>query len=154
MIKLHKDLITYNTLGVGKRIISILDGDVQMNSSQMNFINSAEYRNLPKSFLPILSIEKYLLSKLVKDNNQAFIKFLGDKYFNQRSLKSIIQDYLNDERTKMKPDNSGKAFYAVLLSNLEKSGISEERFIQYFCDDIFQLENMTAFISQLTSLLE
>lgn len=29
MLKLHHDMITYNTLGVGKRIVSIFDGDAQ-----------------------------------------------------------------------------------------------------------------------------
>lgn len=45
-------------------------------------------------FLPIPSVEKYLKSKLVDTPDKNFIKLLGDKYFNQRSLSDIIKDYL------------------------------------------------------------
>lgn len=31
MLKLHHDMITYNTLGVGKYIISIFDGDAKVD---------------------------------------------------------------------------------------------------------------------------
>lgn len=34
MLQLHHDMITYNTLGVGKRIISIYDGDVKQDISK------------------------------------------------------------------------------------------------------------------------
>ena len=34
MLQLHHDMITYNTLGVGKRIISIYDGDVKQRISK------------------------------------------------------------------------------------------------------------------------
>ena len=60
MLQLHHDMITYNTLGVGKRIISIYDGDVKKEISKKK-----EYKNLHKCFLPIPSIEKYLKTKLV-----------------------------------------------------------------------------------------
>ncbi len=154
MIKLHKDLVTYNTLGVGKRIISIFDGDVKTNSMQMAYLNSQPYTSLPKTFLPILSIEKYLYHKLIEEKDVCFTKLLGDKYFNQKSLKSIIQDYENDERTKQKQDKSGKALYNVLLSNLNSLNIDEERFIIYLCEDIFTIENLSEFIKNITKLLE
>ena len=54
-LKLHHDMITYNALGVGKHIISIYDGDVKDSISKKK-----EYSSLPKCFLPIPSIEKYL----------------------------------------------------------------------------------------------
>ena len=88
MLKLHHDMITYNTLGVGKHIISIFDGDVKDEITQKE-----EYRDLPKCFLPIPSVEKYLKSKFVDNPDRAFIKMIGDKYFNQRSLNDIIKDY-------------------------------------------------------------
>ena len=55
MLNLHYGMVTYNTLGVGKHIISIYDGDVKNNMPQ-----NVEYKNLPKCFLPIPSVEKYL----------------------------------------------------------------------------------------------
>jgi hypothetical protein len=124
MLKLHHDMITYNTLGVGKRIVSIFDGDAQSAVAKHK-----EYNSLPKSFLPIPSIEKYLRKKCILENDQVFIKQINDKYFSIRSLKDIIDDYNNDSRTKNGMDNDGKAFYKVIISNLEKVGITEQSFI-------------------------
>ena len=148
MLKLHHDMVTYNTLGVGKHIISIYDGDVKDGISSKN-----EYCNLQKCFLPISSIEKYLFNKLITNPDRAFIKLIGDKYFNQRSLKDIIQDYENDDRTKHNKKKNGKAFYEVLVSNLELNGMQEKDFIKYLCDDIYAYEQPSSFVQSLTKLL-
>ncbi len=145
MLKLHHDMVTYNTLGVGKHIISIYDGDVKdkINKKQ-------EYKYLPKCFLPIPSIEKFLRSKCIIEKDKKFIKLIGDKYFNQRSIHDIIADYMNDPRTSPNKDMDGKNFYRVILSNLEKIGISENNFIKYLCDDIYSYVD----IASLTALLK
>lgn len=150
MIKLHHDMETYNTLGVGKKIISIYDGDVQERISKKK-----DYEYLRKGFLPVKSIEKYLKKKCLDENDKAFIKLIGDKYFNQRSLIDIIKDYQNDSRTKQnrKKQKNGKAFYDVIIANLEKSGIDEMTFIKYLCDDIYQIEDFSKFKTQLTKFL-
>lgn len=148
MLQLHHDMITYNTLGVGKRIISIYDGDVKQRISKKD-----EYKSLPKCFLPIPSIEKYLKAKLIDTPDLTFIKMIGDKYFTQRSLQSILLDYINDFRTKNNTDNDGKNLYKVLSSNLYKSGIDEDRFVMYLCDDIFAYEDLSKFIGTLSNLL-
>lgn len=121
MLQLHHDMITYNTLGVGKHIISIYDGDVKKEISKKN-----EYKFLPKCFLPISSIEKYLKQKLVDNPDSTFIKLIGDKYFTQRSLKDIILDYKNDPRTKTSNDKDGKNLYKIICSNLHNIGIDED----------------------------
>ena len=148
MLKLHYDMVTYNTLGVGKKIVSIYDGDAK------DEINSkTDYKFLPKCFLPIPSIEKFLKEKCVINKDKMFIKLLGDKYFNQRSLEDIIADYNNDIRTSRSKDSDGKNFYKVILSNLFKIGISERDFIKYLCDDIYEYEDLTKFSNSLSSLL-
>lgn len=149
MLKLHHDMITYNTLGVGKHIISIYDGDVKdiINKKQ-------EYKYLPKCFLPIPSIEKFLRNKCVVEKDKKFIRLIGDKYFNQRSLDDIIADYMNDPRTSVNKDGDGKNFYKVILSNIEKIGITEKDFIKYLCDDICNYINMDSFTSALITLLK
>ena len=141
-------MVTYNTLGTGKHIVSIYDGDAKDTISK-----KTAYANLPKCFLPIPSVEKYLKRKCIDEPDKAFIKLIGDKYFNQRSLQDIIYDYLNDERTARSKDNDGKNFYKVILSNLEKIDISESDFIKYICDDIYAYENPTKFVENLRKLL-
>ena len=148
MLKLHHDMVTYNTLGVGKHIISIFDGDVKTDISK-----KSEYADLPKCFLPIPSVEKYLKSKFVNNPDKKFMKMVGDKYFNQRTLEDIIKDYLNDERTAKSNDNSGKILYSILCSNLENIGILESDFIKYLADDIYQYENPSKFVESLKKLL-
>lgn len=149
MLKLHHDMLTYNTLGVGKQIISIYDGDVKDNISSQK-----EYSNLPKCFLPIPSVEKYLKKKLVEEPDSVFIKQIGDKYFNQRSLPNILKDYKNDPRTLAGKDSSGKNLYSVIIANIEKSGLAESEFIKYLADDIYDYENPDKFVKALKALLE
>lgn len=148
ILKLHYDMVTYNTLGQGKHIISVYDGDVKDSISQ-----KSEYRNLPKCFLPIPSVEKYLKQKLFDNPDKPFIKLIGDKYFNQRSLPDIISDYRNDSRTIAGKDGDGKNFYKVILANVEKTGISEVDFIKYIADDIYDYENPSNFVVSLAKLL-
>ena len=148
MLKLHHDMITYNALGVGKHIISIFDGDARNDVAKHE-----EYKTLPKSFLPIPSIEKYLRKKCIIEKDSVFIKEINDKYFGVRSLKDIIDDYCNDPRTIKGQDNDGKNFYKVVISNVEKSGISEQSFITYLCNDICGFEDISSFTSSLKSLL-
>ena len=148
MLKLHHDMVTYNTLGQGKKIISIYDGDVEDSIA-----HDERYSNLLKCFLPIPSVEKYLKTKLLDDYDGAFVKLIGDKYFNQRSLTSIVNDYKNDSRTTGGKDSSGKNLYKVIISNLEKMGMTEADFIKYLSDDIYEYEKPTKFVSTLTRLL-
>lgn len=148
MLKLHHDMITYNTLGIGKHIISIFDGDAKDAVAKHQ-----EYSTLPKSFLPIPSIEKYLRKKCIIENDLKFIKLINDKYFRVRSLRDIINDYKNDPRTQTGKDNDGKNFYKVVISNLESSGISEQSFITYLCDDICEYEDISGFVASISKLL-
>ena len=149
MLKLHHDMVTYNTLGVGKRIISICDGDVKEL-----VLKNEMFQHFPKCFLPIPSIEKYLRKKLITESDRVFIKHIGDKYFTNRSLNEIIKDYQNDPRTKVNNDSSGKVLYRVLSCNLLEIGVKEDDFIKYLCDDICELENIDAYIDALKRLLE
>lgn len=148
MLKLHHDMVTYNTLGAGKHIISVYDGDVKDTISKRK-----EYSNLPKCFLPIPSVEKYLKKKCIDEPDREFIKLIGDKYFNQRSLQTIIDDYQNDERTRRTKDSDGKIFYKVVCSSLGKIGISERDFIKYISDDIYDYEKPVKFVENLRVLL-
>lgn len=77
----------------------------------------------------------------------------NDKYFRIRSLKDIIKDYSNDPRTKRGVDNDRKSFYKVITSDLDKSGISEQSFITYLCDDVCEYEDISKFIASMTRLL-
>ncbi|MBQ4546114.1 MAG: AAA family ATPase [Oscillospiraceae bacterium] len=146
-LKLQNDIQKSGLLGIGKRVISILDGDVKEKAE----VKAEELHLSLFTCLPIKSVEKYLYKKLISEYDASFIKLLGDKYFTLRSLHDIIADY--NENYPNESDNNGKKLYKMICSNLDKVGISSERFIQYLCEDICQYENFSAFIGTLTRLL-
>ena len=81
VLKFQNEAYHTNTFGIGTNVFSILDGDVRGNVKK-------EYKNFPKTFLPISSIEKYLhkvittpsLNKIKKEINE-FVKQL--EYYNK-----------------------------------------------------------------------
>lgn len=146
-LRLQNDIQKSKLLGVGKRVISILDGDIQNEGDK----KAREYGISLFAYLPIKSVEKYLHKKLISDDDATFIKLIGDKYFTQRSLPDIITDYqINYDVSK---DKTGKKLYKMLCANLDKVGITKTQFIQYLCEDICSYENFTSFIATLTRML-
>lgn len=148
MLKLHHDMLVYNTLGVGKRILSVYDGDIKDNVKKLD-----QYKDFTKTFLPFPSIEKFLLNNLIVNPNKQILKVLGDKYFTTRSLSDIISDYKNDERTKNSTKNDGKAFFKILCAELRKNNISKEKFIDYLCADLVNFVNITDFENSFRKLI-
>ena len=146
-LRLQNDIQRSKLLGVGKRVISILDGDIQVEGDK----KAREFGISLFTYLPIKSVEKYLRKKLISDADATFIKLIGDKYFTQRSLPDIIADYQTNYD--VSKDKTGKKLYIMLCSNLDKVGITKTQFIQYLCEDICSYENFTSFIATLTRML-
>jgi predicted ATPase len=129
VLKLQSELLVNNILGVGKKIFSILDGDIRDNITK-------EYKSLKKLFLPINSVEKYLHNNLIVSQNLELKKQINDKFFQIESLESLIDEYRkNEDRNKkalpdrFKADNDGKRFYNHILKNMRSHQITEEVFI-------------------------
>lgn len=146
-LNLHKEMLKKNVLGIGKKIISICDGDVK---DEVNKVD--KFKNLRKLFIPIPSIEKYLRNVLIIDPNKTLIKFLGDKYFTQRNLIDIIKEYISNYT--IEDDKNGKNFYDMLIKNLKINCIEENIFIQQFCDDIYEIMDFSKFTTDLQKLMK
>lgn len=136
VLKLQRELISNNILGIGKSVFSILDGDVSGKVGK-------EYKNLKKMFLPISSVEKYLREILLIRPNVKIKKEINDNFFQIESLEEILKMYKNSEKVisqergeKYCEDSDGKRLYKVLIKGLEKQRISEESFIQGLYDII------------------
>ncbi len=147
VLSLHRELLMYNILGVGKKIISILDGDVE------DVVKSKEqYATLPKLFLPVSSIEKYIYASVIEKPNREIIDLLNDKYFVLQSLETHAmlhrEKYPADQHTQ----NADKKFYFRLKKDLEERGINEEYFITNFCDDLMTMVDFSTFVSNLKRL--
>ena len=90
VLALQYDLFKHNVLGVGKNIISILDGDIKEECNSHTL-----YKQMPKRFLPISCIEKYLKSVLIDQKNTNIYKRINDSLFQLTSLNEVISDYKN-----------------------------------------------------------
>ena len=130
-----------NTFGIGTTVFSVLDGDIIQDVKK-------EYKNLPKSFLPIKSIEKYLYKVITTPSMKKIKKEINDGFFNVNSIDAILADYYSEG------DNNGKNLYRKLLQDLEKRGIVEEVFVKELCDIIMKHENFESFIADLKSKLK
>ena len=146
-LKLQNDIQQSGLLGIGKRVISILDGDIKSEGDE----KASELNLSLFTYLPIKSAEKYLYKKLIIENDSVFTKLIGDKYFTRRSINDIIQDYKTNFPAGK--DKNGKKLYRMVCSNLEDIGINKGQFIQYLCEDICQYENFETFIETLRRML-
>ena len=135
----HEANIT-NTFGIGTKVFSILDGDIQNNVGKA-------YKAFSKLFLPIGSIEKYLLKVITDPSYKQIKKEINDHFFYIESLDSILADYYKNG------DNNGKHLYQKLRANLEKRRISEDAFIKDLCPIIMKHTNFTSFETSLAHLL-
>lgn len=136
VLKFQNESYQTNTFGIGTKVFSILDGDIQKMVKK-------EYKNLPKSFLPINSIEKYLYKVITTPSLNKIKKEINDSFFAVESLDNILADYYSDG------DNNGKNLYRKLLKNLEGRGISEEAFVKELCDIIMRHENFEPFTAEI-----
>ena len=129
-----------NVFGVGCKLFSVLDGDIKNDVKKI-------YSKLPKTFLPINSIEKYLCNVITDSKLKNVKKAINDAFFNVDSIDAILADYIS------KGDDNGKALYRKLLQNLEKRKMSEELFITELCDIIIDNVDFSDFEKQLTEKL-
>lgn len=150
VLKLQYDLFKNNVLGVGKNIISILDGDIKHECNK-----DPLYKDLPKRFLPIPSIEKYLKNVLIDkkniDKNSEIFKNINDDFFQLKSLKEIINEYKNNIETN---DNNGKKLYNTLLKALKERNVDEDSFIIRLADIIKKNVDFLEFNNSIKELLD
>ena len=153
VLKLQYELINNNILGVGKKVFSILDGDVQGKITKI-------YKCLNKTFLPISSVEKFIRNVLVTSPNLTIKKRINDMFFNIESIDELINIYNQTEKQlqierneNYKEDKDGKRLYTFLLKNLNKRKITEEHFINGLYDIIKENIDLSEFNANLQKKL-
>lgn len=146
VIQLHKELLDNNILGIGHKVVSILDGDV--DESKL-----ADYKHYRKLRLPVKSIEKFLLKILIQEPNWDLKTKINDKYFIVESIDTIISEYKKHLKENSTKDGNGKKLYFALKKNLESHNISEEMFIFNLCDEIMSEIDFSSFENSLHSIL-
>jgi len=144
VLNLQHELLANNVLGVGKEIISILDGDVEGEATK-------QFQFQKKLFLPIKSVEKLLYDVLINRPNPAFKKVLNDKYFTLTSIDTLLSSYA--QRYPRVPEHPDKKLYFLLQKDLESRGIGEKEFITNLADDIIKLVDFSTFEKSLSKLI-
>ncbi|WP_392441412.1 ATP-dependent nuclease [Edwardsiella piscicida] len=146
VLNLHMDLLKNNVMGVNRKIISVLDGDVKSEVSA-----KPEYKNLPKLFLPIQSVEKLIYDIVFNKSNDKLKKIINDKYFTIKSLDDLQYDH--NQQYKTTPKNPDKVFYFRIKKDLENRNINESAFVRDLSDDIRKAIDFTSFAKGLISVL-
>ncbi|WP_250435392.1 AAA family ATPase [Caballeronia sp. ATUFL_F2_KS9A] len=147
VLTLQRDLLRGNVLGVGREIISILDGDVADKVSN-------EFGDMKKLFLPIKSVEKLLYSIVIEGANPALKKIINDKYFQLDSLDSLAAEHNQQYGAREKVEQPDKKFYFRIRKNLENRGIDELMFVQKLSDDIIGAISFEKFSNSLERMLK
>lgn len=123
VLSLQHELYINSTFGVGTKVFSILDGDIKEQVGK-------QYKDYPKLFIPIGSMEKFLKKVLIDKVNVQIKKEINDRFFYVKSIDNLISEYT---KTNKKKDEDGKELYKVICSDLEARSISEMTFIEEVC---------------------
>lgn len=156
---LHKSLERENTLGLSTKVISIIDGDVKSDAGK-------KFKNLCHTFLPIESVEKFLLSNLVNNKNSEIKKYIKDTIFTGvKSIDEFVRGYLEKEESTKKrykksgiefePDKNGKRLYGELKNFCDSERkISEDKLIDILFNAIELYVDLSSFEKKLTEIIK
>lgn len=144
-VRLHKEIFDSKITNTSARIISILDGDVELDFEREKIKNG--HSNMNVAFLPIPSLEKYLHDKLVSNVNKSFFRRLNDRFFRRVSLDQVVSNY-----TKGKIDTKGKVLWSSLVDAIEFDGFSEREFLREVCSLVYSDLNPDKLIERIKSI--
>ncbi len=139
VLDLQYEIEQKNILGIGKKVFSILDGDIKDNIG-------SKYKRLKKLFLPIPSIEKFLLKTIIERKDRNIIKELNDIFFTVESISKTLSIY----KLNYKDDKDGKKLYNIIINEIKKNNYSEDDFI----NAVYKLASKYIDFSKFNSQLE
>lgn len=155
VLRFAYDTIRSNLTLSTTKILIVLDRDIE---DQVPSFLKAQHIGFskPPHFLPIKSLEKYLLDKLIKNVDQKLFRKLNDYVFQNKSLSDIINKYLADVKNGVYKDlervNNGKTFYEILQHELRQIRKSEEYISEIIVEHLFEGNNQQ--IDELSNFLE
>lgn len=137
VIELAQEVVLSNLVGKTSNIIVVLDGDVKTEAenyiAKHNIIN-----NIPLNYLPIESLEKYLLQNLVIAVNHKLFRLLNDFIFHQVSLNQIIDEYKNSGE--FSNDKNGKKFYERIDKELRRRNKNRSEIVEIIVEYLIENE--------------
>lgn len=112
-ISMAYDVISSNLLQKGTQIAVVLDQDIKAQVPKFISTNK-QYSGIKIDFLPIASLEKYLLSNLITKTNQKLFSMLDTYLFQKKPLQEILSSYGRN----IDKDDDGKTLYGCLLNEV------------------------------------
>lgn len=151
VLKLYTDLVNNNYFGPSTQVFCVLDGDVQSMQEYKKYRKSP----IPKMFLPIPSVEKFMQA-IVLDAKYSIIKAKLNSYiFRTDTIDSLYKAYYdNAEGHKIEDDKDGKNFFSYVINYLSRRGISEDDFISKLSTFVNETTDSTQFKENLKKQLE
>ena len=155
VLRFAYDSIRSNLMIKTTKILIILDRDIKdfvpkfLKDEKMNF-------SVEPNYLPVNSLEKFLLQNLVNQVNHGLFRTLNDYIFQGKSLNDIINQYNKDVKNGTYTDsekiNNGKQLYAILQHELRQIRKTDSDLIDLIVSFLFNNKNSE--IDELTAFLE
>lgn len=155
VLRFAYDTIRSNLALSTTKILMVLDRDIKdsvagfMKNERMGF-------SINPSYLPIKSLEKYLLEKLVKNVDVILFRELNDYLFQVKSLDVIIKEYNTDVKngvyTDLEKIRNGKMLYEALKHELHQIRKTDSDLVSIIVDYLFGTKNTE--IEELSSFFE
>ena len=138
VIELAKEVVNSNLVGKNSSISIVLDGDVKSDAYEYISKHGIS-NNIPLTFLPIESLEKYLKNKLHDNVDHKLFRQLNDFIFHQVSLTEIVEGYRNE--IDVAKDKNGKKLYKRIDSELRSRGKSRNDLVEIVVDHLMRENN-------------
>ena len=140
VLKFAYDAIRSNLTLRTTKILIVLDKDIEPDVPNYLSAERIGFENKPH-FLPIKSLEKYLLYNLVTKVNVSLHHELNDYIFQGKSLDSIVGDYIKKVRNGTFSDiekiKNGKIFFNELKHELNQIRKSVDDLVSVVVDYLF-----------------
>ena len=155
VLRFAYDTIRYNLALSTTKILIVLDRDIK--DSVAGFMKKEKIGfSIKPNYLPIKSLEKYLLEKLVKDVDVILFRELNDYLFQAKSLDVIIKKYNTDVKngvyTDLEKITNGKMLYEVLKHELHQITKTDSDLVAIIVDYLFNSNNIE--IEELSNFFE
>jgi hypothetical protein len=135
VIDLAHEAVNSNLVGKTATLSIILDGDVRL-AAQAYILKNSIANNIPLSFLPVESLEKYLKSRLFDSVDQRLFRTLNDFVFHQVSLTEIVEDYRSEGHGTN--DANGKKLFKKLEAELHRRNKSRTELVEIIVDHLIE----------------
>ncbi|EGR3101495.1 hypothetical protein BAV72_22265 [Vibrio parahaemolyticus] len=149
VIELAREVVSSNLVGKTSTISIILDGDVKEDASKYMYKHGIK-NNIPLSYLPIESLEKYLKHTLHDSVDHKLFRKLNDFIFHQVSLRELVENYKSNYD--VRSDKSGKKLYKLIDSELRERNKSRGDIVEIVVQHL--LENNRSDMDKLVVYLK